>query len=397
MTTTTAADAGFRGNRLAVAGMFLLIGIMLGTWYARLPQVRTELGLSDGGLAVVLLTQTVGVLIAMQVASPLTQRFGSRAVIRVTSVLVPWFPLVTVLMPNAVAAGGVLLGWGLVAGLLDVNINAQGVRVEELARKPILNRLHAVWGIGSLLGSVLTVLADRLNIAMSVQFLVIAAVLTLIALLSGRGLRADTVVAQRKSRPGLRAGWTRAIVLLGLIGAAAALCESAVSTWCGIFLTEQRAAPAGLASLGYTAFILAETSTRLIGDRLHGRVGAVALVRAAMATTVLGIGLTVLVPSAWLDIVGFAIQGCGLAVLIPIITGAVGHGATGGGQSASVAIARYSTLYYGGIVAGPSLLGWLSQALGVSTALTLLVMPLAAIGLLAKVTAPASRITARAG
>lgn len=387
--------------RLAVSGVFLLVGIMLGTWFARLPAVRDGLGVSYGEFGVILVAQTVGVIVAMQVAGRLTARFGTRAVIRVTSLTVPWFLPLAALMPNAPSAGTAMLGWGLVAGLLDVGMTAQGVRLEQIARRPILNSLHAVWGAGALIGSLTTIVAERSGVSVSTHFLIVACGLTLIALAAGRDLLPETSAMhpprRRASVSWLRTGWTRSVVVLGVLGAAASLCETAVSSWCGIFLQEQRGAPAGLASLGYTAFVLAETAARTVGDRVHRRWGAVTLVRAAMALTVLGVVLAVAVPSAWLGIIGFAMQGCGIAVLVPIISGAVGHGANDGGSSSatSLAIARFSTLYYIGVVAGPSLIGWMAQAFGIGTALGLIVIPLAAIGILARTTAPASGMNDR--
>ncbi|HEX4724618.1 MAG TPA: MFS transporter [Pseudonocardiaceae bacterium] len=385
-------------QRLAVSGVFLLVGIMLGTWFARLPDVRDGLGVSYGEFGVILLAQTVGVIISMQVAGRLTARFGTRAVIRLTSVVVPWFLPLAALMPSALGAATAMLGWGLVAGLLDVGMTAQGVRLEQIARRPILNGLHAVWGAGALTGSVTTVIAERSDVPVHTQFWIVAGGLAVIALVAGRDLLPETLTVhpprRRAANSWPRTGWTRSVVILGVLGAAAALCETAVSSWCGIFLQQQRGAPSGLASLGYTAFVLAETAARTVGDRLHRRFGAVTLVRGAMTLTVLGVVLAVAVPSVWLGIIGFALQGCGIAVLVPIISGAVGHGANDDRSSSatSLAIARFSTLYYVGVVAGPSLIGWLAQVFGIGTALGLVMIPLAAIGLLARTTAPASRM-----
>jgi hypothetical protein len=180
------------------------------------------------------------------------------------------------------------------------------------------------------------------------------------------------------------------VIVLGLLGAAAELTETSVSNWCGIFLAGQRAAPASLCSLGYTAFIGAVTLTRLAGDRLNRRWGPAPLVRSGVAVTVAGLVTVLAGRDVPLDIAGFAIQGCGIAVLIPIITSAAGHGGGSGGSAESLAIARFSTLYYAGAMAGPALTGWLAEVLGLSTALGLLIVPLALIGSLAVAVAPAA-------
>jgi hypothetical protein len=396
------AAADVARARLAISGIYLVVGLMLGTWFARLPDLRVQLGLSYSELGSALLAQMIGVIVAMQLAEPLFTRFGGARVVRLGAVIVPWFlPLLAVVHGAGAATGG-LFAWGLAAGALDVGMNAGGVRTERLARRPILNGLHAVWGAGALAGALLTALAVRADLAPRAQFLIVAVALSAIAAASGRHLLADdpaqvppagAAIKHRGTRSGLagqlRDGWTAAVIVLGVLGAAEAIAETSVSSWCGIFLTGQRAAPASLAPLGYTAFIAAETGTRLIGDRLHRRWGPVLLVRIALAVTVAGLVAVIVTPSPLLDIAGFAVQGCGIAVLAPIITGAAGHGGAREGTAASLAIARFSTFYYAGAMAGPALTGWLAQELGLAAAFGLLIAPLAVIGVLAAAVKPA--------
>lgn len=364
-----------RRHRVAVATVFFVVGVMLGTWFARVPELRTALHLDFAQLGAVLLAQTAGVIIAMQVAGHLSARLGSRAVIRLTAAVVPWFPPLVTLSPGAVAAAAVLLGWGLVAGLLDVAMNAQGVELERVGRRPFLSGLHAVWGVGALAGALGSVGAVRAGLSLGVHFTAVAAVLCVLALAAGRHTLPERRTGERggRERTGLLSGWTRAVVVLGGLGAAAALCEGAVSSWCGVFLREQRGAAADVASLGYFVFVLAQTGTRVFGDRVHRRLGPVALLRWSMAATAAGVLVAVFSPDPWSGLAGFALQGCGLAVVIPVIAGAVGHGV---GGNTSLAIARYSTLHQAGVLAGPALFGRLAQSFGVGTALALLVLPL---------------------
>ncbi|MBV1849427.1 MFS transporter [Catellatospora tritici] len=383
-----------RRPRAAAAAIFGVVGLYLGTWFARLPQLREQLDLSYAQLGTVLLAQMVGVIVAMQIAGQFAGRFGSRTVVRATAVVVPWFlPLMTV-VPGVWAAVVGMFGWGLVAGLLDVAMNTQGVEVERAARRPVLNSLHAAWAVGALAGAFSATAAIRAGIPLTTHYLALAATLCVIALVSGRFLL-DVPAAggdrPRAPRPGFFTGWTRAVLVLGGLGAATAFCDGAISSWCGVFLQERRGAAAGVASLGYTAYVVAQTVTRMVGDRLHDRFGAVTLVRASVVITMAGVVLSAAVPHVWSAIAGFAIQGCGLAVVGPLIAGAVGHGSADGGTAAALALARYSTVHYAGLVAGPSLIGWLAEAAGIGSVLWLLLPPLAGIGLLAAMTAPASR------
>ncbi len=380
-----------RRHRAAIAAIFFLVGVMLGTWFARVPELRTALRLDFAELGAVLLVQTAGVVIAMQVACHLRAYLGNRTIMRLCAAVVPWFPAVVAATPGPVTAGAAMLAWGLVAGLLDVAMNSQGVELERMARRPFFSGLHALWGVGALAGSLGAVGAVQAGVPLGTHFTAVAAGLCVLALVAGRrtlpegaGPRRER---ERRARAGLLSGWTRSVLVLGGLGAAVALCEGAVSSWCGVFLREQRGAGTEVASLGYFAFIVAQTGTRLVGDRLHRSLGPVAVTRWSTAVTAAGVLVAVLSPNPWAALAGFALQGCGLAVVIPIVAGAVGHGTSG---DTGVAIARYSTLHQAGVLAGPALLGWLAHTFGIGTALALLVLPLGLVAVLASATAPAS-------
>jgi MFS family permease len=390
-----------RQLRLAISGIYLMAGLMLGSWFTRLPELRIQLGLSYGELGAVLLAQAIGLIIAIQLAEPLFARFGHRLVVWLVATVVPWFLPLMAAVHGLLPVTAAMLGWGLTGGVIDVGMNALGVRTERVARRPILNSLHATWGAGALAGSLVTIAAVHAGLGPFTHFLFLAIALTGFALVIGSHLLPDSddpieTIERRagRSRFSLRGGWTRAVVVLGILGAAAAICETSVSSWCGIFLTEQRHATVGLASLAYPAFIVAETATRMVGDRLHLRFGAVVLVRGCLAVTALGLITVIAVHVTWVDLAGFALQGCGIAVLIPIITGAAGHGGAPDGSASAtrVAIARYSTLYYAGAMTGPAIVGWLAQFFGVGKALALLLVPMVFVVVLAKATAPASFI-----
>ena len=93
-----------------------------------------------------------------------------------------------------------------------------------------------------------------------------------------------------------------------------------------------------------------------------------------------------------LAIAGFTLMGAGLAVLLPIIFSAVGHGGTDeGAAGAAAALSRFSTLTYAGLLLGPVLIGWFAEAFGLTVTLAGLLVLMLAVTLNAKATAPAGR------
>jgi len=178
-----------------------------------------------------------------------------------------------------------------------------------------------------------------------------------------------------------RVGWSRFVIVLGLLGAGCLLAEGAAQSWAAVFLRDQRHAAPALASAAFLVFTIVQLGGRLAGDRLHQYLGPVRLVQAGAAVAAAGLCLQLLAPSPAAAICGVAVYSLGLSVLVPIIFGAVGHGSAERHDSASVteAVARFTTVSYLGYLLGPAAIGWLAEGLGLTWALSSVFLVLAAV------------------
>src|SRR6185503_7273822 len=68
--------------RLAVSAIFFVNGAVLASWVAHIPAVKTQHGLSDERLGLVLLFMAVGSVLTLPLAAGVLTRWGSR---RITS------------------------------------------------------------------------------------------------------------------------------------------------------------------------------------------------------------------------------------------------------------------------------------------------------------------------
>lgn len=373
-----------RRERLAVGGIFFLIGFGIATWFAGIPRFQRQLDLSPGVLAFVLVAPTVGALVAMQVVGPLTARVGSRRVTRVASVLLPVVLLGVAFAGDAWQAIAVLLVFGALDGGLDVAANTQGVAVERALGRPVLNSLHGAWGVGAILGGATSSLVIALHVPVTWQLALVAFVLVPLGWVCGRNLLDAPAQAptgpRRRGFASWRASWTPRLLALGAIGAAGMLSEGAISNWVGVFLLQHKQATAALAALGYTVFTLTETLARFAGDRVLERVGAVRLVRAGTALFAIGLVITLLGPDVWLSMGGLVLIGIGISPVNPVAFSAVGHGGERDDGASGTAIGHYTTLSYGGVLGGPTVVGGLAQVVGLPAALAATLAP---IGLIA--------------
>ena len=81
------AQPALRVPRFAVLGVFLVNGVVIGTWVVRIPAIQQRLDLSEGLLGLALLGAAVGALVAMPLVGALVSRFGSRRVVGTTALL----------------------------------------------------------------------------------------------------------------------------------------------------------------------------------------------------------------------------------------------------------------------------------------------------------------------
>jgi MFS family permease len=377
--------------RWAVTSVFAINGSIIASQVVRTPSIKIEYGLSAAQLGLTATAFGVAAVLAMQGAGRLAARVGSGPVVRVTMALLPLALLGIGLAGDAALLFPAMALAGAVHGLMDVTMNAHAVAIERALGRPILNGCHAAWSVGAVAGSLVGGAAAGAGASLALNFAVLAALLVPAALCAGLFLlpaaadRVDHgastndvrgVALVRRLWTVVSAGWSRRLLVLGAMGATVMTVEAAVANWSGVLLHERLGATLGIASLGYILFSGCETTVRLVGDRLLVKHRPAVMVGWGIVVAVVGLG--VVVASSWpvVTIAGFAVMGIGLATVLPVMFGVVGHqGADADGAAA--AVSRFSTMTYAGVFLGPALTGWLAELLGLRGMLALLLAPLA--------------------
>ncbi len=141
--TTTRSRRELRAWRNAVFVIFILSGLAMATWVARIPGVRDDLGLGRDPSAVglLILGMSVGAIIGLSVSSLVMVRFGPHkgmvgglTIVAIGTLLIGFGSSVFHAVP-LVAIGLILLGFG--NGMVDVMMNVEGTAVErEIGGRP---------------------------------------------------------------------------------------------------------------------------------------------------------------------------------------------------------------------------------------------------------------------
>jgi predicted MFS family arabinose efflux permease len=361
--------------RLAVSAVFAIHGAVAGSFATRIPWIAQHLHTDPGALGLALIGPAVGSILTMPLAARLVHRYRGRPLTRI--LLLAWCGSLALvaLAPNVAVLFLVLLGFGATAGMADVAMNAQGVVVEERCGRSIMSGLHGAWSVGGLAGSAVGALAAHRGVDARVHLAVVALVLMGLGWCAGWALldTRDRGSGAPAERPPLFALPSRAVQLIGLVGFCAVFAEGASGDWSAVYLTTVAGADPGLAALAYTGFALAMAAGRLAGDPVVRRLGPVACVRYGGLTAGLGGVLVIVGRSPAPAVVGFALLGIGVAVVVPLVFAAAGRA----GGNPGHAIAAVATIAYGSGLAAPGIIGGIAHAFslpvafGVVTALCL--------------------------
>lgn len=362
---------GTRAARRAVTAIFLLNGLIMGSWAARIPAIKEHLALGEAELGLALGLVALGALVAMPVSGWMSARGGSRRTTRLAFIwcciglplpaLAPGYAL---LLPAAL-----VLGAG--NGSLDVAMNAHGVAVERRHESPILSSFHAAFSCGALVGAGVSALAAGGDIDVRWHLLTVAAVALATGLVACRSLLpADADHAGEEAGP-LLAWPPRALWAVGAIGFCALVCEGATADWSAVYVRESLESSAGVAALAFAAFSATMTIGRLVGDKLTTAWGPEALVRRGGLLGAAAVGGALLIGHPIAAIVGFALLGIGLATMVPVVFRAA---AEVDGVTPGVGIAAASTMGYFGFLVAPPIIGGVAELSTLPVALGLLVL-----------------------
>jgi fucose permease len=366
-----------RAALYSVRLMFFLNGALFATWASRIPTVKDELGLSDGGLAVAFAGQNLGAVLGLQLGGLITTRFGSRATLRLS------MPLFAVSLSSVLLAGDLtgltaaLIVFAVVNSVVDVGMNAHGFSLSRVSGWPLLSGINAYHSLGMISGSLVGVAAEYATLSIAVHFAVVSALVVVLAVSRTRPLLPSSVDAVPRHADDKHAGgprighWPGRLILLGGLAFCVALAEGAANDWAAVYLRDEAGASPPVAAAGFALFVSAMFVGRLIGDRLVARFGPVRPFLAGTLSAAAGIGMALIVGGTAAGLVGLALFGLGLSYTFPVALGASGSVP---GIHPSRAIAMISTIGYLGFFTGPTLIGVVAEATDLRLGLTVPVL-----------------------
>ena len=355
----------YRKARLATLIAFLINGFSVGNFVSRIPDFKSELGISNSVLGASLLCGSVGVLAALRPASRSAAKYGSGPVTKYSAfTLALAIPLVGLLF-NLFWFLFSLFIYGVLSSIHDLSMNAQAAALENKAGKRVMSTFHGMWSIGGLSGGAIGGLVANTDISIRAHAIGIGIFIFSTALITRNWFlpaSADLHVFEKHEKRKA----PRKFAILGLLGLCSALGEGAASDWGGVLARETFHASPLMSALPYVFFSFTMVAGRLSGDFLAHKFGVVKLI--SWSGLISGIGLTagLITGNIYGIIFGWFLLGIGLSTVIPMVISATGNLANekySGQVSAAEGVALVTGVSYFGFVIGPPLIGFLSDLL----------------------------------
>jgi len=373
-----------------VAIVFALNGFAFATLFSRIPAVRDTLDLSPAGTGLLLLALSAGTLTALPLSGAVVHRIGpAPAVLAGTVTAVAGLGVVAAGLWAAAtpttAVGLVLYGAG--SSTWDVAMNVEGAAVERRLGRTLMPRFHAGFSIGAITGALAGAASARWQVDVSPQLMLVGpaclvgAAVAVRAFLPAsepdRSAPARTLAAWREPRT----------LLIGLLVCSFALVEGVANDWLALALVDGHGTSQTVGAIGLGVFVAAMTIGRLGGGAVLDRYGRAPVLRATAVLAALGVGTVVAADPLPLVIVGAVLWGLGASLGFPV---GMSAGADEQDRAAS-RVAVVSSIGYTAFLAGPPLVGFLAEAVGILRGLLVVVAAAGVGGLVAFATSPPAR------
>jgi fucose permease len=349
--------------RNAVAAAFIVNGLLFASLVSRVPDLRSSLDLSNGGLGLLLLAIAAGSVLALPSAGWLVTRTSAGAVVRLGAAFCAVGLSVGALGAAVVSVAPIaavgLFAYGIGTGMWDVAMNVEGAEVERGLGRSVMPRFHAGFSLGTILGAGIGVAVTAANAPMLLH-LGLLAVAGLLAMLRWTPAFLPAVDHPAADTSSGTAWLEPRTLAVGLMILCFAVAEGSANDWLSLALIDGYDVAHWVGVAGYAVFVTAMTLGRLAGTSLLDRFGRAPVLWATAVTAALGIVLVVVGDHVLLVGVGILAWGLGASLGFP-----VGMSAAADDPSRAAArVSVVSTIGYGAFLAGPPLLGALADQVG---------------------------------
>ena len=357
--------------RIAITTAFVINGATVGAFYARVPDFKEQLGVSNSALGFALLCVAVGVLIGLGFSGRQSAKHGSAPVTHYATYALAVALLLVGPVLNFTTLCLAFVVFGACLSTQDVAMNSHAIVLEHEADKRFMSTFHAMFSLGALSGGILGgFLAQREKTIM--WHCAFIAMLILLANFAVRNMFLPADLDKHNFEDKKKIKRPKIFLIVGLLGTCAAIGEGSAGDWGAILARDTFDATPFVSTLPYICFSAAMVIGRLFGDRAASKYGPMNLIVGGGLIAGVGLGSGLLIGGIGGVIFGWLAAGIGLSIVIPMLfsqAGEIAKSRFAGQFAPSEGVAMVSGIAYFGFLVGPPTLGFLADAIGLRWAM----------------------------
>ena len=364
--------------------LFFLFGFLIMSWVPRLPEVKANLGLSNGEFGSLIGTSAIGAITALLTVGHLVHNYGVKLVIRIAAFAMA---MTLILLTSTHSTLIFLIGNIILAGAISsfhISINTQGFDYQDRTKSSVITRLSGFWSIGALITAIVSgLLVNRIPLHIHITILALIILLIMLFVISSMDsqlLKPNQDVEKDYKISDIFKGFRIDSLVSGALICAGFL-EFAVGDWAAIFVKEDVGIKSGLHTLPYILFTFAMIIGRLRVHKLYSRFSIEFLVK--LGSLVSGISFLIgilavrlIAPDEKILIllilcISFTIAGLGSSFLAPSIMNIANSRSR---APASVVIGQLGVINNIAVFVVRLIVAWTAQAFSLSIALIIPVL-----------------------
>ena len=342
---------------------FFIYAFVLGTLFPRIGDLQQQMGLGEGALGLSIIGLPLGLQLSLIMADRVLRRVSMRIIMIVGTATMSVFYTLAALVANVPIFFACVFMVGLAVGFMEVAVNLETDRIENVIKRRIMNRAHAFWSLGFFATGLMGALMAQMQISVAVHFASFGAIALVATLFCFWGYKqAPERSPNAATSQVLFVRPTKAILVLVLLSLPALLAEGSSIDWSVIFMRDTFATPPFINGMALALVALSQFATRYHADHIVDRYGPQRVSLVCLWILFVGVWLVVLSPDWRIALIGFTSMGAGSSVIFPL---AVSAAAQFVDRPAAVNVAALAQISFGLFLLAPPLLGFVAEHIGI--------------------------------
>jgi fucose permease len=334
----------------SVVWIFASLNFIVGTWVLYIPYVKEKLQLNDSEIGIALFCFAFGILLFLPLVPLITKKIGLGRYSVIGIILFATSFIFPLLAPSYILLCVSLFVAGIFVGSTDVAMNALVSEIEKEDSQNFMSAAHGFFSLGGAIGA--TIGSFLLSIftkpAYHMLVIVIFVIITNILLAKNYYKIVEEMASKEKKEYHFKS--LKPLFITAFIAFVIMSSEGAIEHWSGLYLKEVvGVVQKNYIGFGFIFFSVMMTVGRFFADTISEKMGSLKIIFYGCMLASAGY-VGVLTGVFEISLVGFAIVGLGLSVIIPELFRIAGKTP---GVKASVGISFVSGIGFVGFFSRP--------------------------------------------